>query len=135
MVAGAACGALIASLAIVGKVVTRPPPPPPPPEDIKLTLNVVGPAPNARVSIDDGPSEPLPLDRKVPKDNRDHRLQFEAEGYQPKTFAVSFTHNVKMTVDLPKIAPSATSDHAKPKPTTAQAPSSMRPAPTAGGKQ
>jgi serine/threonine-protein kinase len=68
------------------------------PDTIALKLNVT---PNtARVVVDDGPAKPVPLDTHVPKDDQEHHLRIEADGYVTRTEKVRFTESVSMSVEL-----------------------------------
>ncbi len=55
----------------------------------------------ARISIDNGPAIPVPVDIRVPKDDREHNLRIEAEGHATRIETVRFLENVSMSFDLP----------------------------------
>lgn len=68
----------------------------------QVTIHVKGSPPGARVRIDDGISESLPLAMTVTRDSQEHKLRVEAEGYEAKTETVSFAQDVELTIDLVK---------------------------------
>ncbi len=70
--------------------------------DQTITLRVKGSPANARVRIDDGVSESLPLTTSVPRDGKEHKVHVEAEGYQAKDEMVTFSEDVVLNVDLAK---------------------------------
>jgi serine/threonine-protein kinase len=67
-----------------------------------VTVRITGSPSNARVRIDDQRPVSLPYDMTVPKDNKDHRIVIEADGYKSQEETVSFSHDILLSVDLPK---------------------------------
>jgi serine/threonine-protein kinase len=103
----------------------------------EISLRLSGNAEGASVRIDDGPARNLPLVTKVARDNADHRLSFEAEGFTPKTELVKFANDVVMKVELaPKTVAAPTSatppkDHDRKPPPVAYTPWRPHPPPVA----
>jgi len=67
-------------------------------EEISLRLSAT--PPTARVVIDGESPRAAPLDMRVKKDDREHHVRFEADGYVPRMDTVRFTSNVALSVDL-----------------------------------
>lgn len=59
--------------------------------------------PQARVRIDDGPLVPTTLALKVPRDDREHRVQIEAEGFVTQVETLRFTADLTLTRALAPI--------------------------------
>lgn len=66
----------------------------------EINLRLMATPLTARVSIDDGPARSVPVDARVAKDEREHRLRIEADGYSPRLEVVHFTNDISMSVDL-----------------------------------
>ncbi len=66
----------------------------------EINLRLMATPLTARVSIDDGPARSVPVDARVTKDDREHRLRIEADGYSPRLEVVHFTNDISMSVDL-----------------------------------
>lgn len=60
---------------------------------------------DARISIDDGPPHPTPIEVRLPKDGRDHRVLVEADGYYPKSQTLRFATDFSGFIALEPIAP------------------------------
>jgi eukaryotic-like serine/threonine-protein kinase len=67
-------------------------------EDVSVRLSA-NPT-TARVSLDDNPLQPLPLDIRVSRDDRLHHVRVEAEGYETRSQTLSFARDVVMTFEL-----------------------------------
>jgi eukaryotic-like serine/threonine-protein kinase len=67
-------------------------------EDISLRLDAT--PESARVVIDDEPPRSVPLDIRVKKDDGEHRVRIEADGYVPRTETVRFVANLALSIDL-----------------------------------
>lgn len=100
--------------------------------EIILRLNAT-PA-SAHVSIDDGPKRSVPVDARVAKDDREHTVRIEAEGYSPRLEVVRFTSDIALTFDLrpsdSKIASSNAANAKKIAPVHAGAPLTLAKTPT-----
>ncbi len=70
------------------------------PATSEITLKILSPTPNARVRIDDGPLLPLPLEQSVSRDDREHSVLVEADGYNPQTTKVRFTDDLHIATAL-----------------------------------
>ena len=53
-----------------------------------------------RVSIDDGPARPAPVELHVPRDNRDHLVRFQADGHVPRSETVRFSADLSISISL-----------------------------------
>ncbi|HEY8075532.1 MAG TPA: serine/threonine-protein kinase [Labilithrix sp.] len=82
-----------------------------------ISLHLSGSPANAQVSIDDGPPQPLPLDKQVGRDERDHKLTVVADGFAPRTESVRFTRDLAMMFDLTPVAAAAASVEPRKPPT------------------
>lgn len=65
-----------------------------------VSVKLTGSPSIASVRIDNGPPQRLPLDIKVRRDEREHAVQFEAEGFAPKVEQVTFARDVMLNVEL-----------------------------------
>jgi hypothetical protein len=73
------------------------------PSTVRITLRA-SPA-TARFSIDNGPWMPNPYVAEVQRDAGSHTIRIEAEGYEPATQQVSFTHDVLIDKGLTPLPP------------------------------
>ena len=95
---------LAAILTLVGRSAMDPEGPavslsaPPPPEEIALHLSATNP--HARVRIDDGDAHPMPHETRVPRDQRQHRIVVEADGFLPRVETVSFERDLSVRAGL-----------------------------------
>lgn len=69
----------------------------------KITLRLNATPPGASVLIDDEEARTAPLDVRVKKDEQQHRVRVEADGYIPKTETVRFASNLSLTVNLQRV--------------------------------
>jgi serine/threonine-protein kinase len=79
--------------------------------DIKMTVTTT--TKNARVRIDDGPLRELPIEARVARDEREHTIRLEADGYIPRTKIVRFDTDLHVGVSLTPVSDaSRPEDHA-----------------------
>jgi eukaryotic-like serine/threonine-protein kinase len=71
-----------------------------PPVSTEVSVRLRATPETARVSIDDGPLRVAPVELRLPKDNRDHRVRFEADGHVPRTEVVKFGSDLSLSVSL-----------------------------------
>ena len=73
----------------------------------EVLLRVTATPGSARARVDDGPPLPLPLERSVRRDDREHTLVIEADGHASRTKTVQFTSDLVVAVTLtPQLEPS-----------------------------
>jgi serine/threonine-protein kinase len=82
---------------------------PPPTAPLDITVHVSSTVPNARASIDDGPPVSLPVERSVPRDDHEHVIKVEADGYVARAKTVHFTSDVYLSLSLEASTPAASS--------------------------
>jgi serine/threonine protein kinase len=95
----------------------QPEPPPAQPAPVTLRVNVT--PPEAAVSLDGQRLAGSPPAISLPKDDREHELRAEAEGFEVQTRALRLTEDVELKLELQPLAP----------------PSPARPSPPAAGKR
>lgn len=78
----------------------------------QVSVRVNASPPTATVSIDDGPAEPVPLVKTVPRDDKHHKFVVRAEGYEPRVDLVLLTQDVVLSFELIKRAESPSSSAA-----------------------
>ncbi len=54
----------------------------------------------ARIAVDDGPFRATPVELRLPKDDREHRIRVEADGHIPRTELARFNSDVALSVVL-----------------------------------
>ena len=86
---------------------------------------------NAKISIDQGPAEDVPLSLTVVKDSREHQIRVEAPGHEPKLQTIRFTNDLTAFIALEKKNAPATGS---PVVTPAQAAAPSQPATVVGRK-
>jgi len=82
----------------------------------EVTLRLTTNPPTARVAIDGDAPRPAPLDTRVKRDDREHRIVIEADGYVPRVETVRFTSNLALAVDLQQVAAADAKSAGKGKP-------------------
>jgi serine/threonine-protein kinase len=96
-----AVGALAIAALVSGRdVLQRAPAAKPPPVPSAITVHLSSTAASAQARIDDGPLVALPLEKQVPRDDRDHTIYMEAQGYLPRTKTVKFGSDVYIGLSL-----------------------------------
>ncbi len=73
----------------------------------EITLRFRATPDGTTVSVDDGAPTRAPVELKVPKDGRDHRVRFEADGFLPRTEAMRFGGDLAVSVALQPMPTSA----------------------------
>jgi len=68
------------------------------PDGISLKLSA-SPG-GATAKIDDGPAQALPTELRFARDDKEHRIHFEADGYQAKNEVVGFNRDLVINVEL-----------------------------------
>jgi eukaryotic-like serine/threonine-protein kinase len=97
----------------------EPPPAPPAPVATPVTLRVNVTPPEAAVSLDGQPLAGAPPAISLPKDELEHELRAEAEGFEPQTRKLRLTRDVELKLELNALAP----------------PPAAKPAPAPAGKR
>jgi hypothetical protein len=97
----------------------QPEPPPPAPVATQVTLRVNVTPPEAAVSLDGQRLAGAPPAISLPKDELEHDLRAEAEGFEPETRKLRLTEDVELKLELNALA----------------APPVAKPAPNAAGKR
>jgi hypothetical protein len=103
--AGAVAAAL--TLGVVGSRVIGYAPPPAvssAAETSEIALHLAAGVPGATVRIDEGPSQPLPVETHVPRDGREHTLRVEAPGYVPRSRTVTFETDLRLSLALAPVS-------------------------------
>jgi hypothetical protein len=66
-----------------------------------MTLRLSATPASALVSIDNGPPEPVPLEKALARDDKDHLIRFVAAGYESKVFErIRFRSDFSLVADL-----------------------------------
>lgn len=77
----------------------------PVPMQTSVSITLRTNAPNASVSIDDGPSLSLPMHEAVARDSVEHVLRISAPGYHTEVRRVSFAQSLEVEIPLTAAAP------------------------------
>jgi eukaryotic-like serine/threonine-protein kinase len=82
----------------------QPEPPPPAPVAAQVTLRVNVTPPDAAVSLDGQRLAGAPPAISLPKDELEHELRAEAEGFEPQTLELRLTQDVELKIELDALA-------------------------------
>jgi hypothetical protein len=92
----------------------------------ELAVLVVTNPPGARITLDGEPAGQTPLDLRVPKDDTDHTVRVQADGYVDKIETVRYSTSQTLVIEL-EAAPAAAAAAAAAEPKPKVTPSSPQP--------
>jgi eukaryotic-like serine/threonine-protein kinase len=89
-----------AGVAVAGRMSTAPAAAPAVLAPSEISVRITSTTANARARIDDGPLVPLPLEKSVPRDDREHTIRVEAPGFVSRSKSVRFANDLVMALVL-----------------------------------
>jgi serine/threonine-protein kinase len=95
--------ALVVVVAFTTRMLLSSPPPPASAaarQGGEIALKVTTTVPDARIRVDDGATQLMPVDVRVPRDGREHTLRVEADGYVPRSKTVTFDSDLHLVIAL-----------------------------------